>query len=111
MVHLKEFSLMSSKIQSTEKFKVIKIAIPATSIEQAIAQSADALGVSLKLKSKRNVIAPYPSGSPVRRDGNRHRRLDSPAQLVVCLIIAMSLWSRDSMRDVLKNLIYGLSKA
>jgi hypothetical protein len=40
---------------------------------------------------------------------DRHRSL--PAQLVVCLIIAMSLWSRDSMRDVLKNLIDGLSEA
>ncbi|MGI2909634.1 IS4 family transposase [Tolypothrix sp. VBCCA 56010] len=39
----------------------------------------------------------------------RHRSL--PAQLVVCLIIAMSLWSGDSMRDVLKNLIDGLSEA
>ena len=39
----------------------------------------------------------------------RHRSL--PAQLVVCLIIAMSLWSRNSMRDVLKNLIDGLSEA
>ncbi|WP_410174620.1 transposase domain-containing protein [Nostoc commune] len=33
----------------------------------------------------------------------RHRSL--PAHLVICLIIAMSLWSRDSMRDVQKNLI------
>jgi hypothetical protein len=36
----------------------------------------------------------------------RHRQ--EPAQLVVCLVIAMSLWSKDSMRDVLKNLIDGL---
>jgi hypothetical protein len=34
----------------------------------------------------------------------------APAQLVVCPVIAMSLWSKDSMRDVLKNLIYGLSE-
>jgi hypothetical protein len=31
--------------------------------------------------------------------------------LVVCLLVAMSLWSRDSMRDVLKNLIDGMSEA
>jgi len=36
MVHLKEFSLMSFKIQSTEIFKAIEMAIPATSIEEAI---------------------------------------------------------------------------
>jgi len=40
---------------------------------------------------------------------NRHRAL--PAQLVVYLVIAMSLWSKDSMRDVLKNLIDGLNEA
>jgi len=30
----------------------------------------------------------------------RHRQ--EPAQLIVCLVIAMSLWSKDSMPDVLK---------
>jgi hypothetical protein len=73
-VHLKEFSLVSPKIQSTEIFKAIEMAIPATAIEQAI--------------TKRKV------------EEKRHRAL--PAQLVVCLVIAMSLWSKDSMRDVLK---------
>lgn len=82
-MHLKEFSLMSPKIQSTEIFKAIEIAIPATSIEEAIAKT--------------------------KVEEERHRSL--PAQLVVCLVIAMSLWSRDSMRDVLKNLIDGLSEA
>ena len=38
----------------------------------------------------------------------RHRQ--EPAQLVVCLVIAMSLWSKDSV-DVLKNLIDGLNEA
>ena len=38
-----------------------------------------------------------------------HRAL--PAQLIVCLVIAMSLWSKDSMPDVLKNLIDGLNEA
>jgi Insertion element 4 transposase N-terminal/Transposase DDE domain len=82
-VHLKEFSLVSPKIQSTEIFKAIEVAIPAASIEQAIAKT--------KVEEERN------------------RSL--PAHLVICLIIAMSLWSRDSMRDVLKNLIDGLSEA
>ena len=39
------------------------------------------------------------------------RKRSLPAQLVVCLVIAMSLWSRDSMRDVLLNLIDGLNDA
>jgi hypothetical protein len=81
-VHLKEFSLVSPKIQSTEIFKAIEMAIPATAIEQAITKT--------KVEEK------------------RHRAL--PAQLVVCLVIAMSLWSKDSMRDVLKNLIDGLNE-
>ena len=74
---------MSAKIRSTEIFKAIETAIPATSIEQAIAK--------------------------IKVEEERTRSL--PAQLVVCLIIAMSLWSRDSMGDVLKNLIDGLSQA
>ncbi len=40
---------------------------------------------------------------------DEERRRSLPAQLVVSLVIAMSLWSRDSMRDVLKNLVDGLS--
>ncbi len=74
---------MSPKIQSTEIFKAIEAAIPATLIEQAIAKT--------------------------KVEEERHRSL--PAHLLICLVIAMSLWSRDSMRDVLKNLIDGLSEA
>jgi len=81
-VHLKEFSLVSTKIQSTDIFKAIEIAIPAASIEQAIAKT--------------------------KVGEERYRSL--PAHLVICLIIAMSLWSKDSMRDVLKNLVDGLSE-
>jgi hypothetical protein len=80
-VHLKEFSLVSPRIQSTEIFKAIEMAIPVTAIEQAITKT--------KVEEEK-----------------RHRAL--LAQLVVCLVITMSLWSKDSMRDVLKNLIDGL---
>ena len=38
----------------------------------------------------------------------RKRKL--PSQLVVCLVIAMSLWSSDSMGTVLKNLVNGLNR-
>ena len=58
------------------------MAIPATAIEQAITKT--------------------------KAEEKRHRTL--PAQLVVCLVIAMSLWSKDSV-DVLKNLIDGLNEA
>ena len=79
----KNSHFLSPKIPSKEIFKAIKIAIPASAIEQAITKT--------KVEEK------------------RHRSL--PAQLVVCLVIAMSLWSKDSMRDVLKNLIDGLNEA
>jgi len=81
-VHLKKILLESAKLKSKEIFKAIEIAIPSTAIEAAILKT--------KVKEK------------------RHRGLLS--QLVVCLIIAMSLWSKDSRRDVLKNLIDGLNE-
>jgi hypothetical protein len=40
---------------------------------------------------------------------SEQRNRSLPAHLVVGLVIVMSLWSRDSMRDVLKNLVDGLS--
>lgn len=39
MVHLKEFSLVSPKIQATEIFKAIETAIPTEAIEQAVAKT------------------------------------------------------------------------
>ncbi|RCJ40979.1 transposase [Nostoc punctiforme NIES-2108] len=80
-MNLKDFSLLSPMIQSDDLLKAIETAIPATAIEQAIATT--------------------------KANEERHRSL--PAHLVVGLVIAMSLWSRDSMRDVLKNLVDGLS--
>jgi hypothetical protein len=49
------------------------------------------------------------STAKTKVEENRHRQ--EPAQLLVCLVIAMSLWSKDLMRDVLKNLIDGLNEA
>ncbi len=74
---------MSHTIQSSAVLKAIETAIPATAIEQAIGKTK----------------------------ANEERNRSLPAQLVVCLVIAMSLWSSDSMRDVLKNLIDGLAEA
>jgi hypothetical protein len=39
-VHLKNFSLLSPKIQTNDLLKAIEIAIPATTIERAIAGEA-----------------------------------------------------------------------
>ena len=39
MVHLKGFSLLSPNIRSSDLFKAIEIAIPASEIEQAIVNS------------------------------------------------------------------------
>lgn len=69
-------------IQSNQLQKAIETAIPATAIEQAVTAS--------------------------KASEERNRSL--PAHLVVCLVIAMSLWPLDSMRDVLKNLVDGLSQ-
>lgn len=82
-MHLRDFSLVSPEIQNADLLKAIEIAIPATAIEQAIANT----------------------------QSEEERKRSLPAQLVVSVVIAMSLWSKDSMRDVLKNLIDGLSEA
>jgi hypothetical protein len=74
---------VSPEIQNADLLKAIEMAIPATAIEQAIAKT----------------------------QSEEERKRSLPAQLVVSLVIAMSLWSKDSMRDVLKNLIDGLSEA
>jgi hypothetical protein len=81
-VPYKKLLLESPKLKNSEIFKAIEMAIPSTEIEAAI----------LKTKAKEK----------------RHRGL--PSQLVVCLIVAMSFWSKDSMRDVLKNLLDGLNE-
>ena len=76
-MHLKEFSLVSPAIAKGEVLKAIEAAIPPEVIEQAITHA--------------------------KAQECRTRSL--PAHLVVCLVVAMSLWSRDSMRDGLKNLL------
>ena len=90
MVHLKDLSLLSLNIQSGDVFKAIETAIPAEAIEKA---KRSASGFSRIANTQ----------------AQEERKRALPAQLVVSLVIAMSLWSKDSMRDVLKNLIDGLS--
>lgn len=80
-MQLREFILISPPIEAGQVFKAIESAISIESIHEAIAKS--------------------------KRQSQRQRQL--PAHLVVCLVIAFSFWSKAAMRDVLKNLVDGLS--
>jgi len=80
-VQLKELSLTSPKISPEKILQAIALAIPIESIESAIEST--------------------------QSERQRNRKL--PTHLLVALIIAMSLWSRDSIEDVLQNLVQGLS--
>lgn len=82
-MHLKEFSFVSPAVQGGEVLQAIEAAIPPEAIERALARCC----------------------------AQERRTRSLPAHLVVSLVIAMSLWSSDSMRSVLKNLIDGLSEA
>ncbi len=81
-MQLKEFSLLSPQVESGRVLKALETAIPTEAIEQAIAQT----------------------------NSNEERKRALPSHLVICLVIAMSLWSKASMRTVLKNLVDGLSE-
>jgi hypothetical protein len=82
-MQLKEFSLFVPVIESGTVLKALETAIPSSAIEQAINET----------KAK------------------EERKRALPSHLMVCFIIAMSLWSKVSMRTVLKNLVDGLSEA
>lgn len=81
-MQLKEFALISPVIESTAVLKAIETVISPDAI-------AETLGNTNSFEE-------------------RQRKL--PSQLVVCLVIAMSLWSSDAMGTVLKNLVNGLSR-
>ncbi len=82
-MQLKELSLFVPTIEAGTILKALERAIPASAIEQALKET----------------------------NAGEERRRALPSHLVVCLIIAMSLWSKTSMRGVLKNLVDGLSEA
>jgi hypothetical protein len=81
-VRLKEFGLISAAIEAVEVFGAIETAIPIEVIDATISHTA----------------------------ARQERKRKLPSSLVVCLVIAMSLWSGDSMGTVLKNLVNGLSR-
>lgn len=80
-VQLKELSLTSPTISAEAVLQAIALAIPSESIARAIEST----------------------------QSERQRTRKLPTHLVVALIIAMSLWSKDSIEDVLENLVHGLS--
>lgn len=73
---------MYHNIPGCEVLKAIEIAIPAMAIASSIAKTKT----------------------------TEERKRSLPAQLVVSLVIALSFWSSDSMRDVLKNLVDEMSE-
>ena len=81
-MQLKEFSFISPVIEAALVFKAIETVISPDVIAQTLGNT--------------NSVE------------ERKRKL--PSSLVVCLVIAMSLWSSDSMGTVLKNLVNGLNK-
>lgn len=81
-MQLKEFSFISPRLESAEVFKAIGMVIPPDVIALTIGKT----------------------------ESVEERKRKLPSQLVVCLVIAMSLWSSDSMTTVLKNLVNGLSR-
>lgn len=82
-MQLKELTLIPPKIAPGEVLQAIENAIPTQSIDQAIE--------STQSKQQRNRVL--------------------PTHVVVALVIAMNLWSKDSIEDVFKNLVQGLSSA
>lgn len=77
---LKEFSLITPKLDPGVLLQALEEAIPSETIEQAI--------------------------HVTNAQAQRQRRL--PTHLVVALVIAMHLWSKTSLVDVLKNLVEGM---
>src|SRR4028119_1383578 len=81
-MQLKEFSFICPVIESAAVLKAIETVISADVIAQTLGNT----------------------------DSVEERKRKLPSQVVVCLVIAMSLWSSDAMGTVLKNLVNGLSR-
>jgi len=81
-MQLKEFSFICPVLESAAVFKAIETVISPNVIVQTLGNT----------------------------DSFEKRKRKLPSQLVICLVIAMSLWSSDSMTTVLKNLVNGLSR-
>ena len=80
-MQLSEFSLTTAEMEAGEVWKALETVIPEATMQQAI--------------------------EATQSQAERQRRL--PTDLVVALVISMSLWSQESIVDVLKNLADGWS--
>lgn len=80
-MQLSEFSLTTAEMEAGEVWKALETVIPEATMQQAI--------------------------EATQSQAERQRRL--PTDLVVALVIGMSLWSQESIVDVLKNLADGWS--
>jgi hypothetical protein len=78
-MQLQEFSLISPVVESGTILKALETAIPSVVIAQAIDNT----------------------------NSHEERKRALPSHLVVCLIIAMSLWSKASMRKVITLCTFG----
>ena len=80
-MELQHLTLITPKIQVSAIFPALESIMSHHAIEEAIAETSS--------------------------QEKRHRLL--PTHLIIALVIALNLWSKDSVEDVLKNLVQGLS--
>lgn len=80
-MELLPLTLIAPKIQASEIFPALELIMSHQAITEAIAET--------------------------NSQEKRHRLL--PTHLIIALIIALNFWSKDSIVDVLKNLVQGLS--
>ncbi len=80
-MQLPKLTLVPPKIQSGDLFPVLELVMDSKAFSQAIAET--------------------------KSQEKRKRAL--PTYVIVALVIAMNLWSADSIIDVFKNLVAGLS--
>lgn len=80
-MELPPLTLISPKIQASEIFPALELIMSHQAIKEAIAET--------------------------HSQHQRHRLL--PTHLIIALVIALNFWSKDSVVDVLKNLVQGLS--
>ncbi len=80
-MQLPKLTLVPPKIQSGDLFPALELVMSSTTFKEAIAET--------KSQEKRKRIL--------------------PTYVIVALVIAMNLWSADSIIDVFKNLVAGLA--
>ncbi len=116
-MHLKEFSMISQVIESAEVFKAIQTVISADAIEQTLSQTKSVEERKRKLPSQLVIclvrhlqVIKYPAVKPRSAIPNQLFQYTAGYFIFWISLIAMSLWSSDSMTTVLRNLVNGLSR-